>query len=365
MWIRLILCTKDMVYAERLSAFFEREYGDKIELSLFSGVEYLLENLESHSADFILFGEELEQEAELHAGELPCMYAVLMKQMYETETDSVIRLAKYQRGDRLYKEILDAYSRGNKVKQIKTSEGKKEKAKVYVFLSANGGVGTTTIARAYARKCAMYEKVLYLDLGVLGLPWKQQEQAEGTAHGMDEILMALKSRRDILPIKLVSAVTDTTDKVYTYQPGSNPLNLLELTEDNISRLLEGIKTLSEYRKIIIDTGTALTDKEVALYKQCDYMICVVDGNGDETGKAKYNRLCEVLRILEQRDGIKLLRKMRIFKNKAVKNVETGWQSMEVREAGWAPRIDLDSYEAIEDRIMKSDAFDNMEIDDAG
>lgn len=361
MWIRLLLCTKDAVYAGRFIAFFEREYGDKLEISHFSDVEYLMESMEEHPADFILFGEEFEENALSYANKLSCTWAVLINQMYETDNDSFIRIAKYQRADRLYKAILDAYSQGSKVKRLGSLNKDNEKTKVYVFLAAGGGVGTTTIARAYARKCAVYEKALYLDLGILALPWT----SEGQEHGLDDIMLALKSRRDILSIKLESAVTDTQDKVYTYNAGTNPWNLLELTETDITRLVEGIRALGEYRKIIFDVGTCLTEKEIALFTCADHMICVVEDNGNRAGRVKYDRLCEVLRLLEQKANTKLLRKMRVFRNKAVKNEEAVWNSPDIREAGWAPRIEQLSYDAVENRIMQSDAFDHMEINDEG
>ena len=92
MWIRLLLCTKDAVYAGRFIAFFEREYGDKLEISHFSDVEYLMESMEEHPADFILFGEEFEEKALSYANRLSCTWAVLMNQMYETEDDSFTRI---------------------------------------------------------------------------------------------------------------------------------------------------------------------------------------------------------------------------------------------------------------------------------
>ena len=361
MWIRLLLCTKDAVYTERLTAFFEKEYGDKLEISRFSNIEYLIESIEEHSADFILFGEEFEDEALSYANKLPCMWAVLMNQVYETENNSYVRIAKYQRADKLYKAILDAYSKGSKVKQFSSRAGGHEKAgaKVYIFLAAGGGVGTTTIARAYARKCAIREKVLYLNLEILGIPWSREDQD----HGLDDIMMALKSRRDILSIKLESAVTDTPDKVYTYNASTNPWNLLELTEADIIRLIDGIRGLGEYSKIIFDVGTGLTERETALLKCADHLICVVEDNDNTQDRVKFDRLCEVLRILEQKSGIKLLRKMRIFRNKAVRNTGADWSGSEIREAGWAPRIEQASYDAVENRIMQSDAFDHMEISD--
>ena len=354
MWMRLLICTRDVTYAERLTSFFEREYGEKMEISVFSDVQYLQESEKCRSADVVLFGEEFEKEAVTISRDMSWMWAVLAGLIYGDGAGGIVRISKYQRADILYKTILDLYARSGRVRRLVSSDRNENVCRVYGFLSASGGVGTTTVARAYAEKCAVYEKVLYLDMGILGLEWNQEE----AEHGMDEILIALKSRRDILPIKLMSAVSITKEKVSVYAPCKDPLHLLEVTGEDAARLINTIKELGEYDKIIIDVGNNLSEREFAMIRQADYLIYVAED--DDSERRKYEKLCQIFQSLEQRDDVKLFRKMMIFRNKAVKKEQIYWGVRGTRECGWAPKIEGDSFEAVIDRIMQSDAFDNME-----
>lgn len=367
MWIRLLLCTKDKTYRERLSDFLNRKYGDKVEVSKFGDLSQLLSSIKSKDADLILFGEELEKEAVSAMQEIPGTYAILMERLYTSEKSApVSRIAKYQRGDELYREAISIYSRSEKIRQVRTTETGTD-GTVYVFFSPGGGVGTTTIARAYAEKYAESEKVLYLDLSPLSVSLTGEEKERG----MDDILVALKSRRDILKFKLESAVSENGKGIYTYAPCKDPRSLLDVTREDIGRLIEGIRQLGEYGKIILDVGDSLTWKEIELFKHSDQMICVVEEK--ETVREKYAKLCELFENLEdgketrgdgQTGKIRFFRKMTVFRNKAVNNGQTDWGFRGIRVTGEAPKMVEDSMEAVIEQIRQSDAFDEMEIGDA-
>jgi len=357
MWMRLLICTKDVVYAERLTSFFEREYGEKMEVSFFSDIQYLQESGKCRTADVVLAGEEFEKETAAVSRNMPWVWAVLADQMYEGGNDETVRIAKYQRADLLYKAILDLYSQGGRVRRFVAPDNDGNGCRVYGFLSAGGGVGTTTVARAYAAKCASYEKVLYLDMGILGFEWDQEE----AGHGMDDILIALKSRRDILPIKLMSAVSSTKEKVSVYAPCKDSLHLLEVTGEDVARLVNAIKGLGEYDKLIVDIGNHFSGRQLEMARQADYLVYVAEDN--DSGRRKYEKLCRIFQSLEEREDVRLFRKMMIFRNKAVKKEQIGWGIRGTRECGWAPKIEEDSFEAVIGRIMQSDAFDNMEGND--
>lgn len=357
MWMRLLICTKDKTYAQRLTAFWEREYGDKMEISVFSEPQYLKESEKSRTADIVLFGDEYLEEAISISRNVSWTWAVLTQQLYDDEQEGIFRFAKYQRGDLLYKEVLDLYAENGRVRQIRASARANGDCGVVVFFAAAGGVGTTTIARAYAAKCAQYEKVLYMDLRMLELGWQMNEEE----HGMEEVLLALKSRRDILSIKLMSAMSNTSERVNTYAPSRDPLYLLEITGEDVKRLVKMLRELGEYQKIVFDAGNNLTEREIALLECADSLVCVTQD--DESNRRKYERLYKILGTLELKDNVKLYRKMMIFRNKAVRRERIDWGGPGVMERGWAPRVEEAAYQDVIARIMQSDAFDEMEEND--
>ena len=94
-------------------------------------------------------------------------YALLTKQEYyleqKQEVPALIR--KYQRGEELYKDVIREYANSGQIKKEVNVSAKKEKeCRTYVFLSAGGGRGASTVSEAFARRCAKQGKVLKLDL---------------------------------------------------------------------------------------------------------------------------------------------------------------------------------------------------------
>lgn len=350
MWIKVALCTIDIEYAQKLNFIFDKEYADKAEINIFDNIDTMLDYIKKYDTDLVLFGEEFVEEANDLVSGIHCICGFLVKQLYESTETAGIAIAKYQRSDNLYKSMLDAYSRGEHVKQISHNALADKKNKIYMFVSPNGGTGTTTIARAFAKKCALFEKVLYLDMSLINCNIDRGEN-----HGFDEIIMALKSRRNILPIKLVSAVSTDKDKIDTYAACKNPIDILEITREDVRQLFEQIEGSAIYQKVIVDVGSYITGKEMELFKLADEIVCVV-GNRS-ISRIKYRKFMEILDAFERSEGIKVMRKVTLFKNMSGRNGFTEWAEMGCRDAGWAPDVHIDDYEACIDKIAQSDAFD--------
>lgn len=354
--MKLLICTEDTVYSKRLSAFLEREHGDKIETVVFGDWQQTVDYMEQYSADVVLAGEEYEAAALAVSSQWSCAFGILRSQNYAENGEEETDIAKYQRADRIFQEILELYAKKGKVKKVKYNE-KSHEGDLYVFISSCGGSGTSTIARAYARSCARYEKVLYLDMNLL----KEEDGEE--KHGMDAVLMALKSRRDILHVKLMSAVSAADDKVYSYGDCSNPLDWYEISEEDIRRLIAGIEDAEEYQKIVVDAGASMTGNTLELLRLAQRIICIREDT--ETDSKKFRKLCGLLEALEKKEGISLMRKLFVFRNKAAKaaadeEMRRGRTEYGAGIAGWAPKLSYENREELIDRIAWSDAFDRME-----
>ena len=358
MWIKVLLCIQEADYARRLSSFYNKEYRDKIEINIVENMEQAISFSKDNGIDIALF-DSVYESAMINAvekKEMACFCAILADRLYESN-DNIIRIQKYQRADNLYKEILDTYANHGKVKvSRRTSVG--GSCKVYTFISPKGGSGTTTVAKAYARKRAFYEKVLYINLQPMVTPI-QSEVREG---GMDDIIMALKSRRNILGIKLQSAVSKGVDQVEYFEASTNPMDMMDLTKDDMVNLINGVRELNVYQKVIFDLGDNITSREVELMKQADFNVCVVDN--EESCLSKFERLYKLLEAVGQREKVQLLRKTEIFKNKWVRGLETLYEDYSVVKSGWAPLITDRNNEGVIERIAYSDSFDNLGIEHA-
>lgn len=358
MMIKAIFCTNDTVYAKRLSGYFDEKYGNKIELDICGTVREALDFIHQYKMDAALFDDGLKDEVLKEIKDIPCVCALLTEQVYESDNEKIVSINKFQRGDRIYKDIIELYSSGEKVKHINLDRKQGSNQRIYVFTSAAGGSGTSTIAKAFAKRCAVYEKVLYLDLGLFNL----SEVVEGNRNGLDEILLALKSRRNILPFKLQSAVSRTSDRVFTYGPCSNEASLLELNGEDICRLTDGITALSEYEKIIVDIGSVVSLKEIEFMKKADYIIYIMDES--DIGKKKFERFCRFMEEVGNKEQMHLNKKVLVFRNKVRQNNHNDLGNYNDRIAGWAPYASMDSYDAVVERIAQSDSFSNLEMRNA-
>lgn len=357
MWIKAIFCTEDIIYAERLAQFLDKEYGSKIELNLCSSMEALWGYLDQNVVDIALFGDEYEKELQSRIKDIPCICVMIRDQIYEHDNCGLHQIYKYQKGTQIYQNIFDLYASGEKVKRIQSTATKNDLQKIYVFTSAGGGSGTSTVARAFAQKCAAYEKVLYLDMGLFNCI----ETVEGNANGMDEIIFAMKSRRNILPLKLVSAVSTMADGIFTYGPCSDLCNMLELNQKDIQNLLHGVSALSEYQKIIVDIGTSISYREVEVFRQADAIIYIIDES--DIGKKKYEKFYNFMENLSKKEHQRFSKKILIFRNKVRGNYSAASSIFHNRIIGWAPFVSINAYDLVVSRIAQSDSFHDLEIVD--
>lgn len=117
MSLRIAICVQNKTYADRLKKYWDKNYRDKLEVSVFSDFEYMAEYLKKYSADFVLL-EELWKEKVESLEECP-PYALLTKQEYyleqKQEVPALIRM--YQRGDELYKEVIREYANSGQIKK--------------------------------------------------------------------------------------------------------------------------------------------------------------------------------------------------------------------------------------------------------
>lgn len=359
MWIKVLLCISDQEYAGKMSNYFDKEYADKMEVNMFSDVDNMLNYLHNYGADIVLFDEAMEASIFSVKNQISCLCVKLVDRLYENEKKDYKQIAKYQRADRLYKTIIEIYSEGGMVRQIQKKQELSSECKVYLFVSPKGGVGTTTVSYAFARRCAAYEKILYLNLRVMGGYQRVGEGDEPEHKGMDELLMALKSRRNILPLKIQSSIHTGADKVDTYGVCSNPLDLLEINRENINELICCIKDNCEYKKIVIDVGSDFTWNVAELYKMCDEAVCVVDDK--ILTKSITSRYINMIHILEKKEGVKLSRKVSLFFNKCNRDIIDKYDDLNLKTAGWVPIVPNDVYENCIDRIANSDAFEDLGV----
>lgn len=304
MKIRLVICSNDKQYVKHLLDYLSVHFNEKIELNAFDSKRDVEEFLKQYRADILLLDANDQW--------IPnCEVNVAYLAEERIENDEKITIFKYQKGELIYKAILDLYASG--LNHGFSTIGKTENgmAGLHVFMPLNGGAGASTVAQAYALGMAEDKKTLYLNMEVFG-NCEKVFYAEGS-FDFDDILFALKSRRGNLQLKIESALRKTADGVFFYAPSKNPMNIMEMTEDEAVRLLSEIKKCGLFEEIVVDMDAFPSPWMLAGMREANNICLVADGT--DISHDKCESFLRFIAALEEKGEVRYLTKMRIFYNK--------------------------------------------------
>lgn len=352
MKIKLAILEKDKSYLSRIVSVFGTKYSDKFEIYSFTDQEVALSNLNTAKIDVLIASDCFD----VDVSKLParCGFAYLVDSVDIDMVNNQRAICKFQKADLIYKQILSVYS--EKASSITGFKMNSDEGKVILFCSPSGGVGCSTAAAACAvHMASSSKKTLYLNLEKFGssdLFFKGQGQFD-----MSDIIFALKSKKANLHIKLESCVKQDASGVHFYSHPKVALDMMELSIDEILRLLSEIQLMGEYAYIIIDADFSLSKDALKLYREARDIVLV--GDGSELSNNKLRRAYEALSIMEQNADAPLVNRMSFMYNKA--SSKTG-QSVEIqglRELGGAPKYERATTAQILAQLAPMDLFDKI------
>ncbi|MBD5453556.1 MAG: AAA family ATPase [Lachnospiraceae bacterium] len=353
MKIKIAICTSDIQYSEKLVHYFDAHYYDKFTWNIFTELSFLVDFLSGNEVDIVLVGKEMADLVKDEAAKDERIWAYLVDDEEDKLPDGSSRIRKYARADRIYRELLDIYSGRNSI-HYRSESVANSRTDIYAFVSAAGGVGTSTIACAMAQSYARFEKILYISLeniGAMQLAFEGENKA-----GLDEVIFALKSRRKTLELKLASAVSRDKSGVYFLEECRNALDVMELSGENLKELLTTLGQMREYDKVILDVGNGLEGREIAAMTCAGRVVAVLDES--RVSAAKFMRYIDTLQLIEEKQKADICSKMVLFYNKILRQENLPEQLYQVRVAGGFPRIENGTYEGIIGRIAGMEMIHN-------
>ena len=308
MKIRVAILDKDENYKSRLLYHFQMKFADKIELYAFSSIETLNNILEATRIDIVLVDEEFVIREEFRN-----LYNIvyLCKTTGIEAINEKIAICKFQKCEAIYKQLLSICADLESDINMKV---KRYSSKLVLFISAQGGSGISTLSAAYALKCAKEgKKVFYLNLEEFGganLYFSGNGDMSFT-----DMIVALKSKKSNLALKLESAIKTDKSGVDYLDISKNTYDMYELEDEEISRLLQGLTETREYSEIIVDVSGGFDHRKFLLMREyAEKIVCVNDGSS--TGNLKFQRFCELLKVLGDRSEESLvLEKMFLLYNR--------------------------------------------------
>lgn len=352
MKIKLAILEKDKSYLSRISSVFGTKYADKFEVYSFTDMDVALSNIDSSRIDVLLASDAFQ----INAAKLPsrCAFAYMVDSMGIEMINEVRAICKFQRADLIYKQILSVYS--EKASSITGFSAHADKGNVVVFSSPCGGVGNSVMAAACAvRAASQGKKVLYLNLEKFGgadLFFAGEGQ-----YGMSDIIFAVKSKKTNLPLKLEGCVRQAANSVYFYAQAKNALDMLELTSEEVLRLISELKLMGGYDYIVIDTDFSLDKEALKIFKQAQALVMVSDGSCE--ANAKIERAYTALATKEQNSDAPLTHRVQLAYNRVSSKYGKSVEISGLKMLGGAPRYSGASTQQIIDQISQMEMLDGV------
>lgn len=352
MKIRLAIVEKDKSYLNRISSVFSTKYSDKFEVYSFTDLEVALQTMDNTKIDVLMASEGFE----ISVDKLPirCGFAYLVDSTDIDTLNGQRTICKFQKVDLIYKQILSLYSEnaGN-LTGLKMTE---DSCKTIIFSSPCGGTGTSTIAAA----CAMHyaakgEKTLFLSLEPFGSS-DVFFSGEGQFN-MSDVIFALKSKKTNLAMKLESCVKQDNKGVCFYSQSHIALDMIELSKDDILRLISEIRLMGSYKNIILDIPFSLDSEKIEIFRQAHALVIVSDGS--ETSNIKVYRMYNACATKEQNSDVKISDRMCLIYNKFSNKTSKVLENIDLKNIGGTPRYEHATISQVLSQLSNLDMFDKI------
>ncbi len=352
MKIKLAILEKDSNYLNRIVAAFNTKYSENFEIYSFTDAAVAMENLETAKIEVLLASDDFDIDAE----QLPrrCAMAYLVASSDIETYNNQRAIAKFQKVDLIYKQILSIYSEqaGNMSRMVFGDDA----TKVLAFQSVSGGCGASTMAAACAlRFAAEGKKTLYLNLETCGSS-EFFFRAEGQ-FGMSDVIFALKSRKTNLALKLESCVKQDARGVYFYSPAKVALDMLELNSEDILRMIAELKLTGSYDVIILDLSFSLKKDDLAVLEKAQRIVWV--GDGSEISNAKFITAYNALKLLGSNSDTPLYARIHCVYNKFGSKTSQTISGIDVKTLGGAPRYEQATSEMIITKLSQMAMLDGL------
>lgn len=307
--IRLAILDRDQDYLSRFTAVFGTKFADTYEVHSFTDAAIAIGALDANKIDVFIADDAFDIDASV----LPrrCSFAYLVDSNGVDSVKGQRAICRFQRSDLIDKQIKNIYSENPAV----TRSGliaENRATNVLIFSSPSGGAGTSSATAACALHFASAgRRALYLNLEKFGCA--DVFFSGDLAFGMSDVIYALRSGKTNLSMKLASCVKQDMTGVYFYSQAKSALDMFELTDSDIIRLMNELIASGLYDYIIIDMDFGIGEEYLRICRQANILVWV--GDGSETSNAKIQRAYQALVIKEQNDDESFLDRICLFYNK--------------------------------------------------
>lgn len=353
MRIRLVVLDSDKNYLSRLSVVFTNKYADKIEFYSFTDEKMAMGSLSTGRIDVFLANELFA--IDVDAIPERCCFAYIVENAEIESIRSQRAIAKYQRADLFYKQILSLYAeKAMTVTGYKISDA--SQARVVSFVSFGGGDGSSTTAAAFAIYAAKSgKKVLYLNMEQFG---SSEDFFSGEGQfDFSDVIYTVKSKKSNITLKLESAVKQDASGVHFYSSPKVALDLMELNDAELQGLLNELCISGNYDYIVVDMDFSFGKKVINTLGTSSKVVFVNDGT--EVSNTKFERGYQALKLYEQQNNVTILARAYLFYNKFSNKVCKTIEGLEIRELGGVPKFENATTKQIVEQLVALTDFSKL------
>jgi cellulose biosynthesis protein BcsQ len=271
--VQLVIADQDVEYLQGFIQYIgASEFSEKLTVRCFSLEESLEQYLrKQEELDLLLVHPQLLPDST----SLKKISTVLLlsEQPYREDKQLHSTIYKYQPLNQLLTQVLSHFTDNNQSIFI-TNKGQK-KTKILSVYSAVGGLGKTTLAVNLARELANLDhNVFYLNFEhISSSPLFFADTEEQT---FSDILYYLEASPQQMLSKIESIKKhDPQTKIDYFSTLKNPREMLDISLEKSSLLINSLSDLGSYDLVIIDLESSTHDRILASFMYSDYIFCLV------------------------------------------------------------------------------------------
>ncbi|MDR2088620.1 MAG: chromosome partitioning protein ParA [Clostridiales Family XIII bacterium] len=309
MKIKLAILDSDQGYISRVVSAFQSKYADKVEVYAFTDESKALAAIKASKINVLFAADSFKSVSESVPSN--CGFAYLVETRDIEQYAGQRAVCKFQKVEQLYNAIADLFA-DSAADEVIVGGGRSAAMPLYVFASASGGVGTSTVAVAVAKSLVAFGRTpLYINFENFGSSDLYFSGDGQTNFG--DVIYAIKSRKPNLAFKLEATAKRDVSGVYYYASNTNALDTEELSNEEINSLIRSLKQTGFCDCMVIDVNLSVGDRILALFKLASKIVFVSDGT--DVSNTKLTRAYDALQILESSRGVDAVGKAALFFNK--------------------------------------------------
>ncbi len=350
MRLKMVFLDQDELYLTRVMKVFQRYLSDKVDIFAFTEEALLHEFMSVSRPDVLLLNEKMAVNLEQFSTDITVM--VLVESHEITEFDGLPAVCKYQRPITLYQEALAAcLDSEEKLSQYTFSS--QHRSEIIAFYGVAGGVGTSTASVAYCiKETKQGKKVLYLTVDPF-ISASLFFHDEGRFRFSD-VVYWLKSKQLHLSKRLEIGVCSDQSGIDFFKEACSPLDMAELTANEMNTLLEALQMCSKYDKIVIDQTLQLDDMVITVVRKASRIVLVA--NGLTESNQRMERQVATLRMLRANLGIDLDSNIYLLLNRWTEVASNKCLPLKIQCIGKIPEFCKASPREIAEQIARTPDF---------